>query len=864
MKDAAIGSGQMAHASHTPAPRAPKHTAGAAPACGKRPHRPEEGGGSVVGVSTRSVCPRIPSGSGVESQPRMGTRWAHDGSRAPSRAAAPAQQHGRARVGPRARAADEAEVAAVTTAEWVSTHTGAKVRLEGKPLDTSEYGATSSRRRLKLYCDASPDPRNPVWVRPRPNFPLHPFPFPRVESGHPLCQHTPPPVSPSLITQSLVTSCTDERIKEIEEACRGVIEAYLAGDGTFCGDQWKEAKQKMRDAAIGSGPTAHASHSPAPRAPKHTAGAAPACGKRLHRPEEEAGAVVGTVEGALEGSAKGAAEGAAEDEGRGGGRSGGEAAGAAAADAAAGAADGAVDGTADGAEELEGEKEELEAEELEAEELLEAVAEPADEEEDADAEEEAEEEAVDEEKKADADAGKEAKAAKKRVRQSTRLQVKGASEKDAYDLDPTERDSRVVKERKGSKVPTPASQFGKAFPSRICTLLGLSSGDFGTFPLVPLPTKLPTGDDSFRFTLELAQQFHSATSVSSLVLLPNSAVSVQSVCNPMLPHTSLSRHHPCLAPSLSRDFPSLCFFGAEYPPASLVQPFSVSRGTFYNVFPRPCEALIEGFMAAHFSEKNIIWMAFSPPGTGFCGQLVANILFEAKDWWRSEYGERQLPAAVATGIATPFFPRIAQEASQNRCFEMISHPVPSPKWRPKRPEGGDNVAWNGYTITQYSGSHDVTALIEAFVGVRKSLVAFSEEKGRPHALMSVNDTQTWLRILTLAKVWGGVFLIHPEPGATRTRMSFVEMISLIKPLFHSEELGDSHMVGSVVGSLCKGAMNCLNDAIANLKCVPPLYAASPGQSGATLGTNFFVQYATPTSHPHFTLMATLMPGRWPC
>ena len=130
--------------------------------------------------------------------------------------------------------------------------------------------------------------------------------------------------------------------------------------------------------------------------------------------------------------------------------------------------------------------------------------------------------------------------------------------------------------------------------------------------------------------------------------------------------------------------------------------------------------------------------------------------------------------------------------------------------------------------------------------------------------MSVNDTQTWLRILTLAKVWGGVFLIHPEPGATCTRMSFVEMISLIKPLFHSKELGDSHMVGSVVGNLCKGAMSCLDDAIANLKCVPPLYAASPGQSGAKLGTNFFVQYATPTSHPHFTLMATLMPGRWPC
>ena len=78
-------------------------------------------------------------------------------------------------------------------------------------------------------------------------------------------------MSPSLITQSLVTSCTDERIKEIEEACCGIIEAYLAGDGTFCDDQWEEAKQKMKDAAIGSGQMAHASHTPAPRAPKHTA-----------------------------------------------------------------------------------------------------------------------------------------------------------------------------------------------------------------------------------------------------------------------------------------------------------------------------------------------------------------------------------------------------------------------------------------------------------------------------------------------------------------------------------------------------------------------------------------------------------------
>ena len=71
-----------------------------------------------------------------------------------------------------------------------STHTGAKVRLEGsKPLDPSDDGATSSRRRLKLYCDASPDPRNPVWVRPRPNFPLHPFP-PRREWAPSLSAHT--------------------------------------------------------------------------------------------------------------------------------------------------------------------------------------------------------------------------------------------------------------------------------------------------------------------------------------------------------------------------------------------------------------------------------------------------------------------------------------------------------------------------------------------------------------------------------------------------------------------------------------------------------------------------------------------------
>ena len=449
---------------------------------------------------------------------------------------------------------------------------------------------------------------------------------------------------------------------------------------------------------------------------------------------------------------------------------------------------------------------------------------------------------------------------KRSLRSAPQGKGKGASAEDAINLDDPliPKMAEKVEKKKGSVVPTPASEFGRAFPKSVCTLLGITdSACFGKFRLVPLPTKLSTGEDSFRFTLDLAQQFHSAASANSLVLLPDTAVSVQSVCNPMLSHTSLSHRHPCLAPSLSRDleiFPPSASSVLKHPPASLVQPFSLTRGTYYSVFPRQVEALIEGFLAAAFRQKNVIWMAFSPPGTGFCGQLVANILFQANSWSQSAYAERHLPAAVANGIATPILPRISKIDSQNRCFETISCPVPSPKWRPQRPVDGDNEAsWNGYTISQYSASHDVTALIEAFVGARKSLMAFMKEKVRPHAHMCHYDTQTWLRIITAAKLWGAHHhrISREESGAECSRLTFTAMIGLIKPLFHSEELGNSHMVDEVVDRLCQSAMNIFDRAIDALKCLPPLYVAAPSCRGAELGASFFVKYATPTSHPHF-------------
>jgi hypothetical protein len=150
------------------------------------------------------------------------------------------------------------------------------------------------------------------------------------------------------------------------------------------------------------------------------------------------------------------------------------------------------------------------------------------------------------------------------------------------------------------------------------------------------------------------------------------------------------------------------------------------------------EVLIEAFLGAVFRVHNCIWVAVSPPGTGYCGQLCAKIVAEGVGWRTSypSYSDQAIPAAVASGLAQPVLPRFQTLAQGITRFKAFAGMKPS--LRPARPSEAP-VCWNGCTIEQYASAHHMQPVIDKISLCRDSLVEFmsiqvrlSEQIPYPH------------------------------------------------------------------------------------------------------------------------------------
>lgn len=148
------------------------------------------------------------------------------------------------------------------------------------------------------------------------------------------------------------------------------------------------------------------------------------------------------------------------------------------------------------------------------------------------------------------------------------------------------------------------------------------------------------------------------------------------------------------------------------------------------------EVLIEGFLGAVFRARSCIWIAFSPPGTGYCGQLCAKILAEGVGQ-RDSSSDQAIPAAVASGLAQPVLPRAKTIGRGIARFEAVAGMRPS--LRPANPKDKSSVCWNGCTIEQYASAHHMQTVIDkislcrdSFVGFMKTKVRLSEQIPYPH------------------------------------------------------------------------------------------------------------------------------------
>ena len=148
------------------------------------------------------------------------------------------------------------------------------------------------------------------------------------------------------------------------------------------------------------------------------------------------------------------------------------------------------------------------------------------------------------------------------------------------------------------------------------------------------------------------------------------------------------------------------------------------------------EVLIEAFLGAVFRVHNCIWVAVSPPGTGYCGQLCAKILAEGVGQ-RDSSSDQAIPAAVASGLAQPVLPRFQTLAQGITRFKAFAGMKPS--LRPANPKDKSSVCWNGCTIEQYASAHHMKTVIDkislcrdSFVGFMKTKVRLSEQIPYPH------------------------------------------------------------------------------------------------------------------------------------
>lgn len=151
---------------------------------------------------------------------------------------------------------------------------------------------------------------------------------------------------------------------------------------------------------------------------------------------------------------------------------------------------------------------------------------------------------------------------------------------------------------------------------------------------------------------------------------------------------------------------------------------------------------MEGYLGAIFEKCNCVWMAFSPPGTGFCGQLSANTLHQWAQRNQSSGVLDAFPAAIASGCVVPALPRIQTRTQQAACFAAVFEDFQGdlPEWRyaPQSisknqmrltpTEVADWATYCSLTIKQYVSAHDLTNLVESFTATKQLLVSFMEEK----------------------------------------------------------------------------------------------------------------------------------------
>lgn len=159
------------------------------------------------------------------------------------------------------------------------------------------------------------------------------------------------------------------------------------------------------------------------------------------------------------------------------------------------------------------------------------------------------------------------------------------------------------------------------------------------------------------------------------------------------------------------------------------QPFSSSRESAYaGVLPRQVEVLIEGYLGAALRSHNCIWMSVSSPGTGYCGQLAAKILFEYVKWVRASYDDGLLPSAVVSGFAQPTLPRLEGPKRDAHFLAVVQK---NPSLRPQRAvDVSGSARWNGYTIEQYASAHHLQEVVDKLSECEASFETFMKDNAR--------------------------------------------------------------------------------------------------------------------------------------